>query len=302
MRNILATALLILFSSFSYADFGLHVSNLDGTSQKTIVTSKYHQMSHPKVSPDGKYVVFTRYNDTGADKLAEELDGYENTEICICTINGESVETLIPPKKGVMNCNASWTKRGIMWISSQNGVGIPMALEFDLGTRKIRRINTPVDQIVLDPTQYKDDIIYSSIGVNNGLWRLQKDTATQLTMSTTLDADPQVSPDGRNIAFIRNFGGNFHIMRYNFQSKKVTDLSRDKSDTPPCWSADSKTLVFFHINTEDFGKMGMYKMDPNGYNRTLLPLKRGYIYNQPSFFPGSSSRIIYQGFDVKGLP
>ncbi len=302
MRNLLATALLILLSHVCYADFGIYTANLDGTDQKTILVSKTHQMSHPKVSADWKYIVFTRYNNKGADNLAEEMDGYENTEICIATVNGESAETLIPAIPGVINFNASWSSNGILFVSSQNPKGIPWGMEYSLKVRRLRRLPTPLDQIILDPSEHKGDFVYSSIGASNGIWSLKGDVAKQLTMSTTLDSDPQMAPDSKNMVFLRAFGGDFHIMRYNFTSTKTTDISKNKGDSAACWSSDSKTLVFPHLNLKDLSQSGLYKMNPDGYNREQLPLKRGYFYTHPSFFPGSNSKIIYAGFDIKGLP
>ena len=60
-------------------------------------------MTHTRVSPDLKWVVFTTYNNPGADGFAKEDNNYANAEICLFKLGGTEVKTIAGPMPGEVN-------------------------------------------------------------------------------------------------------------------------------------------------------------------------------------------------------
>jgi hypothetical protein len=73
----------------------------------------------------------------------------------------------------------------------------------------------------------------------------------------------------------------------------------------PTWSSDGRLLLYRHIDRKRLRETGLYTMTPEGNDRKMVPLPRGFLYNHGTFFPndGSSSkaRIIYTGIVAPGL-
>jgi len=60
-----------------------------------------------------------------------------------------------------------------------------------------------------------------------------------------LCASPAFSPDGRSVAFSGNQDGYWDIFRYDFDSKRTTNLTQDEYfDSNPTWSADGRTILY----------------------------------------------------------
>lgn len=63
------------------------------------------------------------------------------------------------------------------------------------------------------------------------------------------------SPDGRTLAFIGYSKGASDIYFYNFDTKQISNLTRDVySDQDPAWGADSKTLYFASDREENIAQ------------------------------------------------
>ncbi len=59
--------------------FGIRTANLNGENIKTIYTYPYRQATHIRASPDGKWIMFSRYNDKDPKEgLAMENIGGKN--------------------------------------------------------------------------------------------------------------------------------------------------------------------------------------------------------------------------------
>lgn len=87
-------------------------------------------------------------------------------------------------------------------------------------------------------------LVYSMAG---SLWiqPLGSEIATQLTDDTGYDYQPDVSPDGKRILFVRYSGVSLDIMVYDFDAKKSTILTDGKSvSLEPRWSPDGQHVAF----------------------------------------------------------
>jgi hypothetical protein len=50
--------------------FGIYISTLDGENRKMIISDHYREMNHVRVSPDKKWITFTRFNKRGPKGFA----------------------------------------------------------------------------------------------------------------------------------------------------------------------------------------------------------------------------------------
>jgi len=277
-------------------------------------------MTHIRVSPDKEWITFTRYNKKRfLSGLAVEEDGYNNTEVMISRLDGTKLESVIHPKKGIIASNSSWTSDGksLLYVSNDNPEKKPQIYKIDLATRKIKRVPTPKYLSVADPHLVGQRMVFPVIGDGlNTLWVMDKDgkNAKQLTYPAFSkpktknkysyyfgDYDPKLSPDASKATVIRYFGGtNWHIILVDVETGKEKDLSaKNTCDGVAEWSSDGKLLLFWHVNLKDFTKVGLYTMRPDGTNRRMVPLPRGYFYRHANYFPGEGSsgktRIVFAG-------
>lgn len=304
------------------AYFGIYTSRLDGSDVQTVMTSPDHEMTHPRVSPDGQRLVLTGYNDRGPNGKATEGQGYANTEIMVVNVDGTGLETIIPPKSGVIAANGSWTPDGmsLIFISTDDPQRQPEFHRIDLATRKISRIPTPAGLAVSDPQWVGNELVFAVIqDAADTLWTMNADgtNARQVSHPAQLrkhgstenygDYDPKLSPDGSQIAFMRIYGGNsWRVMLLNRKTGEERNLTADGViEGLPTWSSDGKLLLYRHIDLKKPAEIGLYTMTPGGDDRKKVPLPRGFLYNHGSFFPGDGSsnkaRIIYTGTREPGF-
>lgn len=305
--------------------FGIYTATLDGQNVKMIVNSDWQEMTHARVSPDNKWIVFTRFNDRDRDGLATEEHGYGNTEIVICRIDGSDQQTVIPPKPGVVNANASWNDGGntLMWVTTDTLERSPQIWKIDIGSRQRTRVPTPADLATSDPNQVGGRLVFpvKKAGEFDTIYSMNQDGTELRQISNPRfpadmkkgqinpgDYDPKLSPDGRKVAFMRLFGKEgWNIIVENLDLGEERNLSGpDRIEALPEWSSDGEWLLFRHIDRGKFQETGVHIMKPDGSARRMVPLPRGYLHNHPQFWPGTGSgpdaKIIYVARHYPGLP
>jgi len=148
-------------------------------------------------------------------------------------------------------------------------------------------------------------LIYSMMG---SLWRqdLDSDTAVQLTDGPGYDYQPDWSPDGNQVAFVRYLNDAMELNVLDLASGTVTALTADGAvNLEPRWSPDGAKLAF--VSTRDNGRFHLYVGDvtENVLKASqLLEERRSdverYYYSEydhelsPSWSP-DGSEILYVG-------
>jgi Tol biopolymer transport system component len=303
-------------ASTAPARFGVYTARLDGGGMEPVITDPDREMTHPRVSPDGKRLVLTRYHNRGRDGKATEEQGYENTEIVMMNLDGSAMETIIPPQRGVIAANGDWTPdgRSLIFISTDNSERRPEIRRIDLATRRIARVPTPSGLPATDPHWQGEDLVFPVKGNDvDVLWTMKADgsQARQVTRPARArragdagnfgDFDPKLSPDRSKIAFMRIFGGTgWRVMVLDRATNQETDLTGDTDiiEGLPTWSGDGRLLLFRRIDIKKRPpEAKLYTMTPRGENRRPVPLPEGIIYNHATFLPGGGSgpdaRIIF---------
>ena len=102
-------------------------------------------------------------------------------------------------------------------------------------------------------------LVYSMRG---SLWRqtLESTVATQLTAGAGYDYQPDVSPDGKWVAFDRYDGNSIELELLELSTGTVTALTSNRAvNLEPRWSPDGSRLAF--VSTSFKGRWHVYTMD-----------------------------------------
>ncbi len=307
--------------------FGIYSSTITGKNFKCIITDPYRELNHVRVSPDRRMITFTRFNKKKLfSGLAEEKNGYTDTEIMIANIDGTGIKSLTGHSKFIVNVNSYWTPdgKGLIYMSNDNPDKKTLRIKYiDLKTHKITNITPAYLPWVSDPQMVKDKLVFPASrsadkSAVRSIWimNLKKKEARQLTRPDRIrlgkkrglppagDSDPKLSPDGKKVAFTRHMGdGSFHTIVMDLTTGRERDLSEPGAiDVMPEWSSDGRLLTYWHVDMKNLSKIGIYVIRPDGSGRRQVPLPKGYHFKMPSFFPGDGSgpnaRIIFSGKKV----
>ena len=310
--RLLALALAVLGLACDAAEperFGLFVATLDGREVRRILSDPRREMNHARVSPDGNWITFTRYNKPGWNGLAKEEGGYQETEIMLARIDGSELRSLVPPRKDTVAANGYWTPDGkaILYVSTDNPRRRGQINRIDLATGRVEKVAIAGDPWAADPHQVGQRLAVSVFDEKrkaNSIWLVDLPTGAarqvshhglagidSATKAPLGDFDPKLSPDGRKIVAMRNLGRhNWHIVVIDPDTGRERDLSAAQAvDGVPEWSGDGRQLVFWHVDPSGLKNSGLYAMNPDGGERRRIPLPGGHFYTMPTFFPGEAS-------------
>lgn len=234
----------------------------------------------PKLSPDGKLILFLNYTPTGYHIFVANVDGTNTRQL---TVDDPSAPN--PPFR--YHLTPVWSPDGKQ-IAYSSGVDIAndrdgLSIPFDIwimkadGTSKLQL--THDINFDRDPTWSPDgtkiaymkntDVSYS--GPSN-IYVMNNDGTNQINLSNSSfqDFHPSWSPDGNQIAFVTNSGDHFpeiYTMRPDGSDRKrVTFVSQVDSGIPlfyayfPSWSPNSKRIIFTRVPTNN-ANMEIFSLD-----------------------------------------
>jgi Tol biopolymer transport system component len=297
--------------------FGIYTCTLDGGNLQVLTRDRSREMNHARVSPDHQWITFTRYNRRGPSGLAIETEGYQETEIMIMRPDGTGLESLVPPRRGVVAANGYWTPDGkaILYVSNDNPQRRGQINRIDLATRRITRVDLPEHLWMADPHPVGEKLaftVYRPEEKINFVWLRDSEGGgvRQLTHPVVADVreplpvhlgdfDPKISPEGSRVVVFRHVDKqNWHMVIVDVETGAENDISDAVAlDMVPEWSSDGELLIFWHVDLSDLRNSGLYTVRPDGTDRRKVPLPGGYFYNMPAFFPGEGSgedaRIIF---------
>lgn len=320
--------------------FGIYWSTVDGKNFTEVLTDPKRCLNHARVSNDHKWITFTRFNKISPTKgLALEEEGYKQTEIMVCRIDGSDLQTLVPPKKGCINGNGYWMpdNKEILYVSTDTPNKMPGLVIINLETKQKRRVPVPEGYFPTDPHIVDDMLIFPATTKTmkkTAIFTMKKDGTTLKRITNALgqaENDPKLSPDKSKAVLFRNVRSNSRvpIIRANEWHTIVVDLKtgEEKDISPPGtidgvaeWSSDGKLLVLWQLNMAQrlekvrslpptkpipAATVNLFIVRPDGSGRKKVPLPDGY-YTMPAFFPGTGSgenaKIIFSARTFAGRP
>lgn len=285
--------------------FAIFTATLDGKNIKEIVRDPTREINHARVSNDHKWITFMRFNKKDHRGIATEQNGYEDTEIMLCRIDGSEFQALVPAKKGVVNGNSYWTpdNKGLIYVSSDTPNDVTGLFIIDIKTKKKRRLPVPRGYFPTDPHMVGDLVVFPasvkkyptrSIHIMNVDGKNLK-RITSPPRGSEGENDPKLSPDKSKVAIFRNIKKDeWHLVVVDLKTGEEKDLSPPNvTEGVAEWSPDSKLLVFWHFNPEKFKKSKtlaqLYTICPDGSERRKIDLPPQFFYTHVAFFPGTSS-------------
>ncbi len=250
----------ILFSSHrnDVHDSQIYIMNPDGSGQRQLTFTRGHSWG-PRVSPDGKFFVFSSVSpgehvDHTATGGGRKGEGHH--EVFRADVTGADIVRLT-------NTNA-WNN---VWAWSPDSQSMILASDRD-GEWELYRMSV------------------------NG----EQEKIARLTTNPALDGWPSFTPDGKQIVFASDReGGTSQIYVMNADGTGVRRLTNSKSyDTLPNVSPDGRKITYaVQTGTDQTGiTSDIYVMNIDGSNPTRLTRDSIAVNTDPSWSP-DGTRIIF---------
>ena len=197
-----------------------------------------HYVSDPVFSPDGKNIAFS----CGS--------GYLSADVCVVSAAGGTARVLTSQHSNITAMAWTADSRRLVFGTNQTLSGLH-EVSIDGGPVKPVLFNSENATVVSISRQgnrlafliYKSDtnIWQKSIPVNGHA------TPNRIVVSTRQDSQPEISPDGRRLAFVSDRSGTYEIYVSGVDGSNPVQLTSMKasSDTgTPRWSPDGKLIAF----------------------------------------------------------
>lgn len=249
----------ILFSSHrnDVHDSQIYTMNPDGSGQQQLTSTRGHSWG-PRISPDGKYFVFSSvapgehidHSATGGGEI-----GQGHHEIFRANADGSNIVRL--------TTTTAWNNA---WAWAPDGQSLILASDRD-GEWELYRMSAKGEQ----------------------------DWIVRLTFNTAQDGWPSFTPDGKNIVFASDRDGGLsqiYIMGADGQNARRLNFS-ESYDTLPDVSPDGKRIVYsVRTGTAQTGTTSeIYVMNIDGSNATRLTSTVA-TNTDPSWSP-DGSKIVF---------
>ncbi len=294
--------------------YGLYRVKRNGSGlQRLYANSK--PVRGPKVSPDGKKVVFYVYlKDTNGDGVVYDND-FPSSEIAVVNLDGTGFELLTENQHWDVQPNWSRDGQRILFASNRDSVtGYDLDLfSMDLHTRAVKNITNTPEATEADPDCQAGKVVFTRFYQNKDLqsiWIMDEDGSTPSRVSFPAktgksktgflfgDFDPTLTHDGSRLAFVRLEGDRFKIDGnlvgdWELYAAKADGSEAKKiSDTPflegvPEWSPDGKEIAFIVVAQSLEDRYRVYVSDGAGKNRqkVLKGAPIDFLMRDCSWFP-----------------
>ncbi|WP_018612367.1 S9 family peptidase [Segetibacter koreensis] len=254
--------------------------SLDGK-QTVQLTSSPDNESNPRWSPDGKYISFTAARPSGGSQVwlldrrggegvqltnaKGDLNSYswspDGKKLALVMKDPKDTSKTKPPEPYIIN--KFRFKQDI--TGYQSDTSRTHLYLFDVASKKITQQLTSGIYSETDPTWSPDGTKISFVSnrtedpdrnENTDIWIMditKGAVAKKLTTWNGGDSDPQWSPDGKTIAYVRTTSDatfemydqtSLYIINANGGEPKPVTLTLDRPVTNPRWSRDGKSIAF----------------------------------------------------------
>jgi len=222
----------------TYSIFLLSVDSLE--THKLTGPPMNHQDAGPAFSPDGMQLAFIRTSNDLGDIFIMPANGGETRRL---TFDHASIPS--PP---------TWTRDGQSVVFSSTRSSIPTLWRIPVSGGSPVQVSG-VGVVTLHPSVSPRGhrLAYEQIMGSSSIWSVdldkieKKDSSIQVTASKGYNRAPELSPDGRKIAFDSDRSGTMEIWtcgRDGSNPMQVTHLGVAQSPGAPRWSPDGQRIAF----------------------------------------------------------
>jgi Tol biopolymer transport system component len=264
--------------------------------------SKFDTDAEPSFSPDGRYLAFARHiSPVVADIFVLELPQQE----------GARVEARQLTHWNRWSGNPVWSADGqeILFIRDEAGTGSRIwrvAAFHNTGPRLVESVGEGSRFIAFSATSNR--LVFSKGASDLNIWRVNLDSTpsgltpshsaapTRLIASTRGDGQPQLSPDGRLIAFSSDRSGDPEIWIANSDGSGQRQLTRLHAaiSAGAHWSPNGKEIVF-HSRPAGNANLYIVNVETGAYRQLTSGLTENYM---PSW--SHDGEWIYFGSEREG--
>jgi Tol biopolymer transport system component len=234
----------------------LYVTDADSTNTARITFAGAN--GSPAWSPDGEWIAFVSTQNEESNISLIKPDG-TNLTCLTCDIPGSEISPGWSPDSGSLAFAAASGPAPISIINITTG--------------ETRPVSSP--ELKSSMPSFSPDgqwIIFEceqNICMNN----IYGATLGMLSSDRGINAQPRISPDGTQVAFISNRDGNFELYVVNVDGTDLTRLTTTPyAEMHPAWSPDGQWIAFASATVfqETYTNFDIFILRPDGENLTLL--------------------------------
>lgn len=271
---------------------GLHLVDVSTGASKTIVSpTGSDEDMNPAVSPDGKFIAFTR--DTGRGV----------SQIMVVPFAGGSPWPIAAPAAHGYNARPAWTPDGshVVFVSNADGENHAWLAPFRSrrAATELAALGDEVQDVAVSPTGQLG-LVRESEDSNLYLLPLPGDgalsSAKRILASARMEESPSIRSDGKQIAFASNRSGYDEIWTARADGSDVMQITylQNSVTGSPDWSPDGRHIVF---DSRADGRPQLYITSGDGGNAEPICCAEG-LSTVPHW--SRDGRFIYFSSDRTG--
>ena len=247
-------------------------------------SGRYLGDAHPTFSPDGRRLAFVRRREVRVD------------EIWIKPATGGAETPLTARSTNISKMYWTADSRELLYSS----LGRVFRTSVDNGApERIRGFGGEVRRISVARSAPR--IAWSQAETDQDIWKLELDdqgrpagTPVRVASTTRTESDPEISPDGKRLAFMSNRSGSLELWLTEVDGANPIQLTRIGSGAgavgSPRWSPESDRIVF-DAHAGDPSGQDIWVVDASGAPPRDLTNTPGIYEGRPAF--SSDGRWIY---------